>query len=157
MSTELNTCLGFDFGTRRMGVAIGRSLLGTATPLSPLVARDGIPNWSEIEALVSEWKPDCFVVGLPLNMDGSASEMSLRATKFGKRLQGRFNKPYFMMDERLSSHEAKGYVIDQGGDRDFGRNSVDGIAAVLILESWFAQRADSQRCYITREHYRSRI
>ena len=143
MSTEFNTCLSFDFGTRRIGVAIGRSLLGSATPLSPLDARDGIPNWSEIEALVAEWKPDCFVVGLPLNMDGSASEMSLRATKFGKRLQGRFNKPYFMMDERLSSHEAKGYVIDQGGDRDFGRNSVDGIAAVLILESWFAQRADS--------------
>jgi len=143
LSTEFNTCLSFDFGTRRIGVAIGRSLLGSATPLSPLGARDGIPNWSEIETLVSEWKPDCFVVGLPLNMDGTASEMSLRATKFGKRLQGRFNKPYFMMDERLSSHEAKGYVIDQGGDRDFGRNSVDGIAAVLILESWFAQQAES--------------
>ncbi len=143
MSTELKTCLGFDFGTRRMGVSIGRSLLGTATPLPPLVARDGIPDWSEIEKLVAEWKPDGFVVGLPLNMDGTASEMSLRATKFGKRLQGRFNKPYFMMDERLSSHEAKGYVIDQGGDRDFGRNSVDGIAAVLILESWFAQQSYS--------------
>ena len=143
MPTDLNTCLSFDFGTRRMGVAIGRRILGTATALGPLVAKDGIPNWADIEKLVNEWKPDGFVVGLPLNMDGTESEMSRRATKFGKRLQGRFNKPYFMMDERLSSHEAKGYVIDQGGDRDFGRNSVDGIAAVLILESWFAQQGES--------------
>ncbi|WP_250655522.1 Holliday junction resolvase RuvX [Alkalimarinus coralli] len=138
MSTELKTCLGFDFGTRRIGVAVGRRLLGSASPLPPITARDGIPDWSDIEKLVAEWSPDGFVVGLPLNMDGSESEMSRRATKFGKRLQGRFNKPYFMMDERLSSHEAKGYVIEQGGDRDFGRNSVDGIAAVLILQSWFA-------------------
>lgn len=142
MSANSTTYLGFDFGTRRMGVAVGRSLLGTATPLSPIPARDGIPDWSIIEALVAEWKPDGFVVGLPLNMDGSESEMSRRATKLGKRLQGRFNKPYFMMDERLSSHEAKGVVIAQGGDRDFGRNSVDGLAAALILESWFAQTGD---------------
>ncbi len=142
MSANSTTYLGFDFGTRRMGVAVGRSLLGTATPLPPISARDGIPDWSIIEALVAEWKPDGFVVGLPLNMDGSESEMSRRATKLGKRLQGRFNKPYFMMDERLSSHEAKGVVIAQGGDRDFGRNSVDGLAAALILESWFAQAGD---------------
>lgn len=143
MTIDVNTCLGFDFGTRRIGVAIGRSLLGTATALDPLVARDGIPDWSLIEKLVAEWNPDGFVVGLPLNMDGTDSEMSRRATKFGKRLQGRYNKPYFMMDERLSSHEAKGYVIDRGGDRDFGRNSVDGIAAVLILESWFAAQSET--------------
>lgn len=143
MTIDVNTCLGFDFGTRRIGVAIGRSLLGTATALDPLAARDGIPDWSLIEKLVAEWNPDGFVVGLPLNMDGTDSEMSRRATKFGKRLQGRYNKPYFMMDERLSSHEAKGYVIDRGGDRDFGRNSVDGIAAVLILESWFAAQSET--------------
>jgi putative pre-16S rRNA nuclease len=142
LSTHLKTCLGFDFGTRRIGVAVGRSLLGTASPLPPLVARDGIPDWAIIEKLVSEWKPDAFVVGLPLNMDGTASEMSIRATKFAKRLQGRFNKPYFMMDERLSSHEAKGFVIERGGNRDFGENSVDGIAASLILESWFSQLSD---------------
>ena len=140
MSTHLKTCLGFDFGTKRIGVAVGRSLLGTASPLPPIVARDGIPDWTIIERMVSEWKPDGFVVGLPLNMDGSSSDMSLRATKFAKRLQGRFNKPYFMMDERLSSHEAKGFVIAGGGNRDFGENSVDGIAASLILESWFAQQ-----------------
>ena len=142
MSIHLKTCLGFDFGTRRIGVAVGRALLGTASPLSPLVARDGIPDWVIIEKLVQEWKPDAFVVGLPLNMDGTASDMSIRATKFAKRLQGRFNKPYFMMDERLSSHEAKGFVIERGGNRDFGENSVDGIAASLILESWFSQSSD---------------
>ncbi|MCP5163244.1 MAG: Holliday junction resolvase RuvX [Hahellaceae bacterium] len=137
----MKTYLCFDFGTRRIGVAVGRDALGTATELAPLPAKDGVPQWPMLEKLVGEWLPDGFVVGLPLNMDGSENEMSLRATKFAKRLQGRFGKPFFMMDERLSSFEAKGMVMQKGGDRDFGRNSVDGLAACLILESWFAAQA----------------
>lgn len=130
------TFLGFDFGTTRIGVAVGQEITMTATPISPLKARDGIPNWDTIAALVTEWQPDAFVVGLPLNMDGTENEMCLRARKFAKRLHGRYNKPSYMMDERLSSYEAKGYVIHNGGNRNFKANSVDGIAAKMILESW---------------------
>ena len=132
--------LGFDFGTTRIGVAIGQSLTGQARPLAPLKATDGIPNWDMISALIEEWQPDVFVVGLPLNMDGSENEMCQRARKFAKRLHGRYNRPYHMMDERLSSYEAKGQVIAQGGNRNFKENSVDGLAAQMILESWFAQQ-----------------
>ena len=96
-----------------------------------------------ISALVEEWQPDAFVVGLPLNMDGSENEMCQRARKFAKRLHGRYNRPYHMMDERLSSYEAKGQVIAQGGNRNFKENSVDGLAAQMILESWFAQQTAS--------------
>jgi putative Holliday junction resolvase len=135
-----STVLGFDFGTTRIGVAVGQALLGQARPLSPLKANDGIPNWDVIEKIVAEWQPDAFVVGLPLNMDGSENEMCQRARKFAKRLHGRFNRPYHMMDERLSSYEAKGQVIAQGGNRNFKENSVDGLAAQMIIESWFAQR-----------------
>ncbi|MCV2401783.1 Holliday junction resolvase RuvX [Marinomonas sp. C2222] len=131
--------LGFDFGTTRIGVAIGQSITGTARPLDPLKAKDGIPNWDDINKLVEEWQPDAFVVGLPLDMDGSENEMCLRATKFAKRLHGRFNKPYHMMDERLSSYEAKGQVISRGGNRNFKDNSVDGLAAQMILETWFME------------------
>lgn len=140
MPESIQTVLCFDFGTRRIGVAVGRRIHQTASELKPLPAKDGVPNWDEIGMLVNEWQPDAFVVGLPLNMDGSENEMSRRATKFGKRLQGRYNKPYFMMDERLSSFEAKGHVLHQGGSRDFGQNSVDGLAACLVLKSWFATR-----------------
>ncbi|SBT16945.1 Putative Holliday junction resolvase [Marinomonas gallaica] len=135
------TALGFDFGTTRIGVAFGQSLTGQGRPLNPLKANEGIPNWDTISALVEEWLPDAFVVGLPLNMDGSENEMCQRARKFAKRLHGRYNRPYHMMDERLSSYEAKGHVIAQGGHRNFKENSVDGLAAQMILESWFAQLA----------------
>lgn len=131
--------LSFDFGVKRFGVAKGNKLLGTATELSPIKAKDGIPDWGIIDKLIAEWRPDGIVVGLPLNMDGSESEMSLRAKKFGKRMKGRFNLPVEMMDERLSSFEAKQYV-KENSDRytDFGEHSVDGAAACLILESWFS-------------------
>jgi len=131
------TLLSFDFGTTRIGIAVGQEITMTATPLPPIKARDGIPNWETIETLVKEWQPDGFVVGLPLNMDGTENEMCQRTRKFANRLHGRYNKPSYMMDERLSSYEAKGEVIRSGGNRDFKANSVDGIAAQMILESWF--------------------
>ena len=135
------TVLGFDFGTTRIGVAVGQSLTGKGRPLSPLKANEGIPNWDLIAKIVDEWQPSAFVVGLPLNMDGSENEMCQRARKFAKRLHGRYNRPYHMMDERLSSYEAKGQVIARGGNRNFKENSVDGLAAQMILESWFAEQA----------------
>lgn len=130
--------MAFDFGTQRIGLAVGQRLTGTAQELAPIKAQDGVPNWQQLEKIIAEWQPDAFVVGLPLNMDGSSSEMSQRALKFARRLQGRFNRPSFTHDERLSSYEAKGYVLAQGGNRNFGQNSVDGMAAVIILEGFMA-------------------
>ena len=133
--------MAFDFGLRRMGVAIGQALTGTASPLAMVPARDGIPDWTRIAALVEEWRPDLFVVGLPLNMDGSESEMCLRARKFARRLHGFYHRPYAMMDERLTSFEAKSTVLAKGKARNFGDDGIDDLAAVLILESWFLQQA----------------
>lgn len=135
--------MGIDFGTQRIGLAMGQRLTGTAQELAPIKARDGVPNWQQLEQLIKEWQPDAFVVGLPLNMDGSESDMSRRALKFARRLEGRFNRPSFTHDERLSSYEAKGYVLAQGGNRNFGENSVDGLAAVIILEGFMAAHANS--------------
>ena len=138
-SEKPKTYLCFDFGLKRFGVAVGNDLLKKGSELPPVRAKDGIPDWDVIETLVNEWKPGIFIVGLPLNMDGTSSDMSLRATKFGKRLKGRFNKPVEMMDERLSSYEAKSQVRQNSARSiDFGEYSVDGAAACLILESWFA-------------------
>ncbi|MGC8119503.1 Holliday junction resolvase RuvX [Marinobacter sp. VGCF2001] len=133
--------LAFDFGTRRMGVASGQEMLGTGQPLAMLPARDGIPDWRRIEALLEEWQPDIVLVGLPLNMDDSENEMCARARKFGKRLHGRYHVTVEMVDERLTSFEAKGDVMAGGGSRDFGRHGVDDRAAVLILETWCREQA----------------
>lgn len=125
--------LAFDFGTKRIGVACGQSLTGTAQAVGVIAARDGIPDWSELETLVNEWKPDAFVVGLPYNMDDTESELLIRARKFGQRLEGRLHKPCYGIDERLSSFEARGELL-----RGESTGAVDALAARLILEAWFA-------------------
>lgn len=132
--------MAFDFGTRRIGVATGQQMLGAGQPQAMIPARDGIPDWEVIGQLLAEWQPDLVVVGLPLNMDDSENDMCARARKFGKRLHGRFHVPVEMVDERLTSFEAKGEVMASGGSRDFGRHGVDDRAAVLILETWFRQQ-----------------
>jgi putative Holliday junction resolvase len=130
--------LAFDFGTRRIGVAVGNEMLRSATALEPLPARDGIPDWTQVTRLIDEWRPDLFVVGLPINMDDSESEMSTRARKFGNRLYGRYGKPCEMVDERGSTREAKRIARDAGHRGNYRDDSVDGLAAALILEGWFA-------------------
>lgn len=132
--------IAFDFGTRRIGVASGQEMLGTGKPLTMLPARDGVPDWEQIDRLLKEWQPDRVLVGLPLNMDDTENDMCARARKFGKRLHGRFHVEVEMVDERLTSFEAKGDVMASGGSRDFGRDGVDDRAAVLILETWFHQQ-----------------
>lgn len=132
--------IAFDYGLKNIGVASGQTLTGTATAQAPLKAKDGIPDWTAVEALLSEWRPELVLVGLPLNMDDTESELSARARKFANRLHGRFGVAVEMVDERLSSFEAKGEVMARGGSRDYGKNPVDSIAARIILETYLAGR-----------------
>lgn len=129
--------LAFDYGTRHIGVAVGQTVTRTASPLPALPARDGVPRWESIAALIEEWQPQQLLVGLPLNMDGSASEMSQRAEKFARRLHGRFGLPVATRDERLSSFEARGELLARG-ERNFRQAGVDSLSACVILEGWFA-------------------
>ncbi len=137
--SDIKQALSFDYGNKRIGVAVGQTITGTASPLQPLKAKDGIPNWQDIEKLIKEWQPDILLIGLPLNMDGSESDMSKRARKFANRLHGRFGKPFEMVDERLSSEEIKYDLRDQG-IHDFGEHSVDGMVAKLLFEDWCERR-----------------
>lgn len=131
------TALAFDFGTKSIGCAVGQSITGTAQALPAFKAQDGIPNWDAIEKCLKEWKPDVVVVGLPLNMDGTEQELTLRARKFANRLQGRFAVNVQLQDERLTTTEARSEIFDRGGFRALKKSKVDGISACLILESWF--------------------
>lgn len=135
------TALGFDYGSQWIGVASGQTVTGTATPLKALRARDGIPDWEEVGQLLEEWQPAIVVVGLPLNMDGSPSELSQRADKFGRRLHGRFGVEVVYWDERLSSFEARGEIMSQRHTRSFKQAGVDSLSAQLILESWLREQA----------------
>lgn len=137
--------LAFDFGTRRIGVASGQEMLGTGQAVAMLPARDGIPDWQKIEVLLKEWQPDLVLVGLPLNMDDTENDMCARARKFAKRLHGKFHVTVEMVDERLTSFEAKGEVMAKGGNRDYGQHGVDDRAAALILETWFNQQSALSR------------
>jgi len=132
----IQTLLAFDYGTRNIGVATGQTVTSSANSLAPLKAKDGIPDWNQIEKLIQDWKPDLVLVGLPLNMDDTESELSARARKFANRIHGRFGVKIELVDERLTSFEAKGEVMNRGGSRDYKNNPVDSIAARLILESW---------------------
>lgn len=128
--------IALDFGLRNIGVAVGNTLSRTAQPLAIISARDGVPDWSALAALTNEWKPDRIIVGHPLNMDGSASELSRRASKFARQVEGRLSRPVTLVDERLSSREAKALALSQGHSGDFAAHPIDDQAASIILTTW---------------------
>lgn len=136
--------LGFDYGTKQIGVAVGQMVTRQARELCTLPARDGIPRWEDIAALIKEWQPDALVVGLPLNMDGTPSAMCVRAEKFARRLNGRFNLPVHTHDERLTTFEAKGQRLSQGQQRsNYREQPVDALAAALLLQGWLEHQHES--------------
>lgn len=132
------TLLGFDFGTKRIGIAVGQEITATVTPLTTLNAKKDKPDWDAISHIIDEWRPDLLVVGLPLQLDGSEQPMTAAARRFGNQLKGRYNLPVEMVDERLSSIEAESRLKQQSGFQDKAR--IDMIAAQLILESWLSQQ-----------------
>lgn len=129
------TYLAFDYGLKRIGVATGQDLTATATPQTPLNASNGHPDWNAVADLLAQWQPIALIVGLPLNMDGSDNPITQRARKFAKRLHGRFHLPCHLVDERLSTREARERTGMQGkSDRHQGL--LDSAAACIILEQF---------------------
>lgn len=126
-----NTLLCFDYGTKRIGVAVGQSLTGTASPLDIIRVYKNKPDWKAIEKIIENWKPDAIVVGIPLQMNNEQQEMTQAADKFARQLEGRFNLPVYGIDERLSTFEAE--------QRTNKKTSIDDVAAQAILETWFAE------------------
>ncbi|WP_372761038.1 Holliday junction resolvase RuvX [Pseudoalteromonas sp.] len=132
------TVMGFDFGTKSIGIAIGQELTGSASSLKAVKAQDGIPNWEHIALQVNEWQPDLMVVGLPLNMDGTPQEVTFKAKKFANRLHNHYGIPVHTQDERLTTADAKARLFASGGYKNLGKGNVDNMSAVIILESFFA-------------------
>lgn len=139
------TCLGFDFGQKRIGVSVGTRELGTARPLGTVANVNGTPDWHAIEALISEWQPGLMVVGLPLDEQGAEQDITRHARGFVRRLRARSSCDVVTCDERYSSIEASEAIRAQRASGQRRRRSthadVDATAAAVILERWFAEHA----------------
>lgn len=131
------TVLAFDFGEKRIGVAVGETMLKLAHPLTTIDSAENAVKFAHIEALIREWNPQLLIVGLPMHLDGEAHLMTELSKKFAQRLEGRFNLPVMMMDERLSSVEAAQSLKVQGVTGMHQKAMIDQVAAQTILQSYF--------------------
>ncbi|MDR3478175.1 MAG: Holliday junction resolvase RuvX [Gammaproteobacteria bacterium] len=131
--------LGFDFGMKRIGVAVGQTVTKTARPLGVVKATLGIPQWDTLKKFIHDWRPDALVVGVPLNMDGTEQPLTQAARQFSNALAERFQLPVFGIDERLTSVEAKDRIFSEGGYKALKNSQIDSIAAQLILQNWLTQ------------------
>ncbi|MET0108006.1 MAG: Holliday junction resolvase RuvX [Candidatus Thiodiazotropha sp.] len=128
----MGTLLGFDFGSRKIGVAVGQTVTGTATALETLHLVNHKPDWQRIASLIEEWRPQALVVGLPLDVDDSETDATQPALRFSRQLEGRFHIKVYLADERYSSFEAR----DRLGHKAKRLENYDAVAAKLILETW---------------------
>ncbi len=138
MAESVKTVIGFDFGTDWIGVAVGQTLTRQASPQHAIKNND----WAAIEKLLSAWQPQLLIVGLPLNMRGESQEITARARRFARQLEGRFHLPVEMIDERLTTREA--YQIAIENQRKKSKTDIDCLAAALITESWLQQHVTEE-------------
>lgn len=127
---------GFDFGLKRIGMAVGQTLTKSASPLPTLDAKHGVPEWNLIDALLKEWKPLALVVGLPTTIDDKELYTTSASRGFARQLRRRFELPVHMVDERLTTVEARSHAYAKGGYRKIKNSEIDSIAACIILEQW---------------------
>jgi len=130
------TYLGFDYGTKRIGVAVGNSVSASASPLDTINVKNEQPDWQHITRLIEEWQPDALIVGWPIQMDESDNPVTAKARRFGNRLHGRYRLTVHHIDERLSSHMALSEIREAGYNGRRSRGLVDSYAAREILQTF---------------------
>lgn len=142
MPEAAGTIIACDVGERRIGLAVGESVTGSARPLAILDCRDRRPDWEGLARIIAEWRPIALVVGRPCHADGSDSRSTRLADRFARQAEGRFDLPVYRIDERLSSHEAAARRQAEGAPRRRRARprALDADAAGVILETWFSER-----------------
>lgn len=146
------TVLAFDFGEKRIGVAVGERALGQAHPLTTIHGEANAGRFAAIAALIREWQPGSLVVGLPVALDGSAHAMTARCTRFANQLRGRFGLAVDYAEERLSSVEADERLRECGHNVQSAREHMDALAAQIILQCYFersSQNSTDQHAHAT--------
>ena len=154
--SDTKTLLAFDYGIKRIGVAVGQSLTQTASALEILPCENQNLLWAGVDRLVREWQPDAFVLGKPLHADDTETPLFAAIKHFGNQLHARYNRDVHFIDERLSSNAAANMLdahSDMGSKRGkqsiagkkSGKQAIDHFAAKLILESWFSESANNDQ------------
>ncbi|MBS3952603.1 MAG: Holliday junction resolvase RuvX [Methylomicrobium sp.] len=147
LSNPINrdTFLGFDFGNKKIGVAVGQTVTGTANALETIKSINQAPDWLAISRLIKEWEPAGFVVGISRQLDGSDNLITPRMLKFCRQLEGRYNLPVYQQDETLTTFEAKQLLFD---DHHLKAKKLwaiqDQLAAQLILQTWLNNSNNKQ-------------
>tara|TARA_B100001173_G_scaffold298120_1_gene295398 strand:+ start:1959 stop:2381 length:423 start_codon:yes stop_codon:yes gene_type:complete len=136
MTEELGAVMAFDYGLRNIGIAIGQNITKSSSTFYAIKAKDGEPDWTTLDSIIEEWQPDLFIVGDPFNMDGTKSEFQKRISKFSSELKKRYKIRLHMMDERLTTKEAKERIKDEFNGLKGSANK-HSISAQIILEDWF--------------------
>lgn len=122
--------IAFDYGEKKIGVAVGQTSTNTSSPLQIIFNKDNKTNWISISSLLDEWKPDLILLGKPLNMDGSESEIMKKVDKFYKELKSIYDADIEFVDERLTTFEAREILKDEKHD------NVDAHAAKILIDNW---------------------
>ena len=141
MNSEVGVIVAFDFGLKHIGMAVGQEITNTAQTFYSLKAESGEPNWDELDIIVRDWQPKLFVVGNPINMDGSDSDIKEKSDKFSNLIRQRYNIPVELMDERLSTREARERMKSDSGHFVDASADTHQISAQIILESWFREKS----------------
>lgn len=135
------TLLGFDYGTKRVGIAVGNTLLRRANPLTTINDEKTATRFARIETLLNEWQPNALVVGLPSNDDGTPHEVTALCRRFANRLKGRFKLPTILLDERYTSIAASAQLNEEGIRGMKQKSLIDQYAAQQILQAYFDEPA----------------
>ena len=136
MTEESGVVMAFDYGLRNIGIAIGQSMTKRASTFYAIKAKEGEPDWIKLDSIVKEWEPALFIVGDPFNMDGTKSEFQKRISRFSSELKSRYQIRLHMMDERLTTKEAKERIKTESSGLIESANK-HSVSAQIILEDWF--------------------
>ena len=136
MTEGLGVVMAFDYGLRNIGIAIGQNITKSASTFYSVKAKEGKPDWIKLDSIVEEWQPSLFIVGDPFNMDGTKSDFQKRISKFSSELNKRYDVRVHMMDERLTTKEAKERIKNEVKGIK-GSSNKHSISAQIILEDWF--------------------
>lgn len=136
--------IGLDYGQKCIGVAIGQTTTYTASPLQVISAQSGIPEWKTLDDLVNHWRPHAFVIGLPLNMDGTRQPLTDEAEQFAQAIKHRYNKTIHFIDESLTTREARTQAYATRYKKNKSKQRLDHIAAAIILQDWLELQKNSQ-------------
>jgi putative Holliday junction resolvase len=134
--------LGFDFGLKRIGLATGQIITGTASPLTTLQAVNQSPDWSGIEKHIRQWNPDALIVGIPYLLDGGETDITRAARNFSRELERRFKLPVYTVDESLSSFEAEQQLRQDKKIDKHNKHEIDKMAAAIIVQSWLDSQSE---------------